>query len=227
MIIQNTFQKMYLSELKLLLKYLVYTCKNAKTYSSLSLVNKYCNEHTKYYSPMKMKQFCKEVRFNISWLNKILYVLPNGRILKTHSSELLDPHSAEIHTREKFFDKKSDTCIEIDDYDIERVYYVTFQKFHVEYFFHNRYYSIDSDLIKIKNIVKSKGIEAQKCIFCNCYHMFMLYGFDRYRPFFFLSSYCGLNLRYYMTEHSHQVHFRRLKVVKSVIEYAKRLKMSL
>ena len=78
---------MYASQLKLLLKYLIYICDDPNTYLSLSLVNKYCAELAKYYSPMKMKEFCKEIKwkFTRAFLEEsgIAYVLPNGRILKT------------------------------------------------------------------------------------------------------------------------------------------------
>ena len=47
---------MYLSEIKLLLKYLVYKCKNAKTYAALGLTCKYAAELAKYYAPMKRKR---------------------------------------------------------------------------------------------------------------------------------------------------------------------------
>ena len=48
---------MYASEIKLLLKYLVYKCKNAKTYRALALTCKYAAELSKYYGPMKRKEF--------------------------------------------------------------------------------------------------------------------------------------------------------------------------
>ena len=93
---------MYLSEVKLLLQYLAWKCKNPKTYLALSLVNRYAYEMAKYYTPMKRKEFCKEISYSLNYLDKKLYVLPNGRVLKCSSSILVDLHSVEIDERNKY-----------------------------------------------------------------------------------------------------------------------------
>jgi len=52
---------MYWSEVKLLLRYLIYNCDDPKTYISLALTCKYASELARYYAPMKMREFSRSL----------------------------------------------------------------------------------------------------------------------------------------------------------------------
>ena len=214
---------MYLSEVKLLLQYLVWKCKNAKTYLALSLVNRYTYEMMKYYCPMKKKEFCKEIHYCKNYLYGKLYILPNGRVLKCSSTTLVDPHSAEIDERNKYFDIRNNTYIET--YTNDSTYYnLKIRDYNrYEYFFHSRYYIISPSSIKIKYISENRyryNLEGQRCLFCKQFHSFMISNPHNNMQFFLLSSYCGMKLRYYYTLQSYEEHYKRSKVVAAVIKYA-------
>ena len=213
---------MYLSEVKLLLQYLAWKCKNGRTYLALSLVNRYAYEMTKYYTPMKRREFCREISYSINYLYKKLYVLPNRRILKSSSTELIDVHSAEIDECNKYFDIINNTCVEIHTNDSTYYNLKIHDYNHYEYFFHKRYYIISPSSLKIKYISENRYyrylLEGQRCLFCKGFHNFML---NHGTQFFLLSSYCGMKLRYYYTLQSYQEHYKRSKVIAAVIKYAK------
>lgn len=219
---------MYRSEVRLSLQYLAWKCKNPKTYLALSLVNRYAYEMTKYYSVMKRKEFCREIIYSINYLYKKLYVLPNGRVLKCSCTALVDVHSAQVDECDKYFDLRNNTYIEThtDDstyYNLKLHDYV-----HYEYLFHNRYYIIAPHSIKIKYITEKRydyRLEGQRCQICKGFHSFMLSNPHHNIQFFLLSSYCGMKLRYYSTLKSYEEHFKRSKVISSVIKYSREIKI--
>src|SRR5436309_1525543 len=79
---------MYWSEVKHLLRYLIYNCDDPKTYISLALTCKYAAELAKYYAPMKTREFCRNIDGK--------YVLPNGRVIKEINEKYLG-ESYEMH----------------------------------------------------------------------------------------------------------------------------------
>ena len=97
-----------------------------------------------------------------------------------------------------------------------------------EYFYHTRYYIISSHSIKIKYISKERTycyrLDGQRCDFCKGFHSFMLTNPHKNTQLFLLSSYCGLKLRYYYTLKSYEEHYKRTKVIQSLIKYARQIR---
>ena len=218
---------MYFSEVKLLLQYLAWKCKDAKTYFALSLVNKYSYGMTKYYSPMKRKEFCKEIEYSINYLYKKLYVLPNGRVLQCSSTALVDVHSVEVNECDKYFNVTNNTSVQTNTDD--STYYILKRNDykHWEYFYHTRYYIVSPHYIEIKYISEKRyryRLDGQRCDFCKGFHSFMLTNPHNNTQLFLLSSYCGLKLRYYYTLKSYEEHYKRTKVISSVIKYARQIR---
>ena len=132
---------------------------------------------TKYYTPMKRKEFCKEVSYFINYLYKKLYVLPNGRVFKYSSTELVDVISAQVNECKNYFDIRDNTYVET--HTDESTYYILKRHDynHYEYFYNTRYYIISPHSMKIKYISGNRDrydLEGQRCGLCNAFHSFML-----------------------------------------------------
>ena len=214
---------MYWSEIKLLLEYLIYKCNHPKTYGSLSLTCKYAFGLSKYYAAMKREQFCKKVtdhdfkEFND--LNEtIYYVLPNGRILKSISYDN-GPNEFDIISTN--FDVSNNTSIECIE---ERQYGETttrYNSYHYEYLYKLRENSYKIYIV-LHLQISDLYLECIKCKYCKGYHTFRFYVSRNLRvKDFYLSSYCGLNLKYYLTRYSFSQHKKRRKIINSLIEYSK------
>ena len=231
---------MYWSEVKHLLRYLIYNCDDAKTYISLALTCKYASELVKYYSPMKMREFSRKIDNNYSMGTTSHYILPNGRILKS-KDEALDLIRSVIVETSTFFDIKNNTSFEVQECS-ENLYEPNYFDYHIEYLFHidssnkeqslshlttlYKHYVIHRTYMYIRN--KSLHLECERCPYCNAYHTFrfntVVNGLSKE---FYLSSYCGMKLKYYITNYfrdSFFIHNKRRTVVHAIIEYAKKLK---
>lgn len=217
---------MYASQVKLLLKYLIYKCNNPKTYFSLSLVNKYCRELTKYYSPMKMRAFCKEINWELthgSQQTGIAYVLPNGRVLK---SVVKDFPLSNCKTTQ-CFDIKTSTSVYISESNLSFSYCVDIIGTHYEYFYNNKLYSIEKNYFSIKFVTGPKAgkreFSSQRCGHCKQFHDFtVIVDSCNYYNIF---RHCGLKSAKYFY-YNVKPHLNRRKVIHAVIKYAKNLKSS-
>lgn len=211
---------MHWSEVKLLLSYLVYNCEDAKTYFNLALTCKYTAELVKYYKPMKMKQFCKQVKWgdkNLVGGEGILYILPNGRVLKSESCAI---GFQEAYKSTDYYDVNNNTVI-FDDEETANFY-----ANEMSYFLNNKQYRIDNNSLMIdyktgKNTNKYE-LSCLKCCYCNQYHSFLGY-LRNAGKYFNISSYCGLPLKYF-SANRFLAHEKRRKIVHAVIQYSKKLK---
>jgi len=206
----------------LLLRYLIYNCDDPKTYISLALTCRYAAELTRYYTPMKMREFCKEVK----WGNKnyvvgegILYVLPNGRVLKSEHLSCETGYQ-ESYKFTAYYDVKNDTLI-TDDEDCTAIY-----EREICSFLNDKEYNIEDRFLAIEYRTGENAhkytLNCSMCCYCQQYHIF--HGYIRnIGRHFMISSYCGLNLKYLSGKQAHE-HNKRRKVVHAVIEYAKKMK---
>jgi hypothetical protein len=211
---------MHWSEIKLLLQYLVYNCKNVKTFGCLSLTCKYGFEMTKYYTAMKRKQFCKKLKRKYSLGGVTYYILPNGKVLKSISSEL-NLSLADVITTTTIFDINNDTSFRVVDYH-ESGYLAEYNAHHMEFRYEKKSYTMYADQIYI--IILDLHLECAKCKYCHLYHTFRFHTIRKSRNFqFYLSSYCGLKLNFYLTDKAFQKHKKRKDVIRSLIEYLKNL----
>ena len=226
---------MYASEVKLLLRYLVYSCDDSKTYIALSLVNRYCAELAKYYSPLKMREFCKEIKWKFTRGEGEIgtaYVLPNGRILKMGTILGKDERENYPSSYSKIaihFDIKNSTSAYIsEDYISENLrYYVDINGKHCEYFYNNKLYSIEDNYFTIKFVAGPKAgkceFSCKRCRHCKHFHDFTVI-IDIYK-FYNIFRHCGVKSAkylYYDVKH----HLKRRKVIHAVIQYARNIKSS-
>ena len=213
---------MYWSEVKLLLRYLIYNCDDAKTYIALALTCKYAAELARYYAPMKMREFCKEVKWGGDDLvggKGTLYVLPNGRILRSKYSSCETAYQLP-YTLTEYYDVKNNNVVAEEEESVS-----IYEK-EIYYFLNNKEYSIENNFLSIEYKTGEKAhnyiLNCSKCCYCCQYHIF--YGYMRILDIhFIISSYCGLKLKYLCGQHAHE-HEKRRKVVHAVIEYAKKMK---
>ena len=210
---------MYWSEVKLLLRYLIYNCDDPKTYISLALTCKYASELARYYAPMKMREFCREIiRPDIYLLEKLtIYVLPNGKVLKV----IGDMCEIYYNIRNKTMSciNKQDTELPLRKY--EMLYSTSAYVYkNIEYSISDEYMTME--IISGKYTNKYKVRSDRKCNYCNCFHDFWVRNRSNWK-IFYLSSYCGMNLTYYTPKKYSQHHWRR-RIVHAVIEYAKKMK---
>lgn len=210
---------MYESEVKLLLKYLIYKCKIPKTYHSLALTYKYAAELAKYYSPMKRKEFCKKLKTSYDMGMTENYVLPNGRVLKSVSDDLSLFLCCQITTT-IIFDVLNNTSFRVVDY-YESGYIAEYNSYHFEYINKNKSKSLAFYKYQIRFRVSDLYLECTICPYCNNYHTFTFYTTRNYKTLqFYLSSFCGLNLKY-LTPTEYRDHNKRRRVINSVILYSK------
>ena len=222
---------MYASQLKLLLKNLIYICDDSNTYLSLSLVNKYCEELTKYYSPMKMREFCKEIKWKLVYVvsgeTGTAYVLPNGRVLKSivikGEDTQLDYPLDYFHCT-NIFDIKNYMSIYISESNL-RGYYVDNIRKHYEYFYNGKLYSSEDKHFTIKFVIGPKAgkceFSSRRCCHCKKFHDFTVI-IDTYK-FFSIFRHCGLKTVKYLYYNVGD-HLKRRKVIHAVIQYARNIR---
>ena len=189
---------MYWSEVKHLLRYLVYNCDDAKMYMSLALTCKYASQLAKYYAPMKMREFCKNIK-----THEIceLSVLPNGRILKEKYFATFLPHLICYNIRDNYR-----VSYEMYETDILSI----FQGHVSAYFFSDIHYLFEeyvSSLNDIHHAVKKTRLifnksytlylQMRKCQKCGNFHKGYLNNKKYSMSTSYVSSYCGLSLRVY------------------------------
>lgn len=208
---------MYASQIKLILQYLLYNCKSAKTYGALALTCKYAREIAKYYAPMKRKEFCRKLKKGYSLGGITYYVLPNGRVLKSVSSDI-DLSLADVITTTTLFDVVNNTSFQVIDYS-ESGYLPEYNPHHLEYRYENKSCSITSSQIFVR--IFDFNLECIRCEYCNFFHTF---HFSTVRNLqikeFYLSCHCGLPLKYYLTTTSFFKHEKRRRIINSIILYA-------
>jgi hypothetical protein len=217
---------MYASQVKLLLRYLVYNCDTPGTYISLSLVNKYCAKLTKYYSPMKRTEFCKEIKWELAHGRgeiSTVYMLPNGQILK-HVS-IFGANNTKSTT---YFDIKTFTSVYVSERKTSPCYYLDNDNLkHCEYFYNNKLYSVEDNYVSIKFVTgpKAKAVRhefsSERCRHCKHFHDFTVI-LDRYK-YFNIFRHCGSKSVKYLYFNV-KPHLKRRKVIHAVIQYARNMK---
>jgi len=202
---------MYWSEVKHLLRYLIYNCDDPKTYMSLAFTCKYAAELAKYYAPMKMREFCRVIK---SREICELSVLPNGRIVKEKYFATFLPHLICYNIRDNYR-----LSYDIHESDISSV----FQENVSSYFFNDIHY-----VVKTTRLVFSKNyslyLQMRKCKKCGNFHKGYLNNKKYSMSTSYVSSYCGLSLKVYRDYLQYLAHKKRRKVVRAVIKYAKKMK---
>ena len=202
---------MYWSEVKHLLRYLVYNCDDPKSYISLALTCKYAAELTRYYSPMKMRVFCKNIK-----THEIceLSVLPNGRILKEKYFATFLPHLICYNVRDNYR-----VSYDMHESDISSVLEGRISS----YFFNDIHYTVEKTRLIFKKY--PLYLQMRKCKKRGNFHKGYLNNSKYSISTSYVSSYCGLGLRVYRNYLQYLIHKRRRKVVRAVIEYSQKLNL--
>ena len=147
------------------------------------------------------------------------YVLPNGRVLKSVSSDI-NLTLADIITTTTLFDVINNRSFQVIDY-CDSGYLPEYNQFHLEYQYSNKSFTICSSSIFVR--IFDLHLECIKCKYCSCYHTFHFYLVRNNRTKeFYLSSYCGLSLKY-LIPNSFSEHKKRRRIINSIILYSKNL----
>ncbi len=195
------------SQLCLLFRYLVWSCKDAATFRSLSQVNRYCRELAREHRSMKKVEFSREFKMSEKWPFQGLRgrVLPNGRF---HGF-------AEWVPLFDFQERQTPICVVDGSYSA-----LSFSESYVVYNLYTtrRLFIFDNvNIVSWHNMKNGRTIHAIRCRNCQWFHHFTSSGL-------MLSRSCWSKQNLHPAKGMVCLSYIKKSRILAIIELAKRMK---